>query len=182
MLKKHETIMKRAMCPDKNDLAKVGFENGFYYAANGYLIVRSEDRPSTLPIFDDTENHPNYSKYFETACDVPYHDVTIPYTVQEIRDWIKDCRKRALRFPFKLGTRDSTYWVGINPKFLADAMETTKSNVVSVPEKGHMLLMQGNGFVWLIMPIALRGDEKDKNMTDIDEVRAIVEKVMVEAR
>ena len=61
-------------------------------------------------------------------------------------------------------------------------METTKSNVVSVPEKGHMLLMQGNGFVWLIMPIALRGDEKDKNMTDIDEVRAIVEKVMVEAR
>ena len=170
MLKKYERIIKKSLCPDKADLAKIGFVDGYYYAANGYVMVRCEERPNDLPIFGKSENHPNYLRYIEEAADASHYKVTIPYSPKQIRDWIKTYKKKTggLRRPFNLGAMDSTYWVGINPEYLADALETTQTNEVWIPEQGHMILIQGNGFVWLIMPIALQGFEKDKHMTEIE--------------
>lgn len=70
-------------------------------------------------------------------------EVVIPYTTSQIRKYAKQDN------PFYMGVSTGEIIrctnVGINPKFLADAMETTKSNAVKISNKGHMVI-EGNGF------------------------------------
>jgi hypothetical protein len=174
MLKKYENIIKRVLNPNREDMSKVGFDRGFYYAFDGYRIAQFEEKPNDLPVYGENEHQPNYKKYAEDAANVNYTELVIPYTVKQIKEWDKENKKidKNLRLPFKLGVKahfknGRSFRLGINHKFLTDAMETTGSNKLWIPKYGCCMLMKGNGFVWLIMGIQL--SPEDDTMTEIKE-------------
>ena len=178
MLKKNAKIIMGACNASRENLCKVYFDpdTGFYYACDGFRMLRIEpteiDRKE-LSVFEDMRGAPNFKRYMECAADATYTDVEIPYYAKQIDDWRKSCNKRGKKMPFTLGvkgrnSRRTTWWIGINPKFLVDAMTTTGSNTISVPDKGNMLLMQGNGYLWLIMPVECKDEyEWNHSMTEI---------------
>lgn len=171
MLKKFEKIINKVINPKHEQTKKLVFKDGFYYATDGFRVVRFgiENTIADAPVFEEGEKQYNCKREYEQANEIDYDSLEIPYTIEQIKAWVKETKKihKGLRVPFKLGTTTDRIWIGINPKFLIDAMETTKSNILFVPHKGKRLLMQGNGFVWLIMPVMLQGYESDKHMTEI---------------
>lgn len=174
MLKKHEKIIRGVINPTHEQTKKAQFssDTGFYYIIDGYRCVRFAEHINDLPLFEYGENKYNCPKQYERANEVDYDALEIPYTTEQIKSWMKETKKthRGLKFPFKLGRTVDRLWIGINPKFLIDAMETTRSNILFVPHEGKVLLIKGNGFVWLIMPILLQGFENDKHMTTIGDI------------
>lgn len=175
MLKKYEKIIKRVCNPEYPKTLKVRMANGFYYATDMFRIVRFEDMIDDMPLYADNECPLDYDKYFNAAAGCEYDALEIPYTASQIKAWCKGEKQKTkcAKIPFKLGTfvkpNIIPRWIAINSDFLIDAMETTKSNIVHIPKKNSsMLLMQGNGFVWLIMPVILEGYESDKHMTEIE--------------
>lgn len=173
MLKKYERIIKKMLNPEKEPLSKAQLspDTGFYYVTDGFRIIRFADVINDLSIFEDGEKYNDCTKWYKQANEVEYDALEIPYTIEQIKAWIKENKKSKL--PFKLGTfvktSLSSHWIGINPKFLIEAMETTGSNILFIPHKGQMMIMKGNNFDWLIMPVALQGFESDKHMTEIKE-------------
>ena len=171
MLKKFEKIIKGVINLTHKQTKKAQFspDTGFYYVTDGYRVVRFADKINDLPLFEDGEKTYNCSRQYELVNEVEYDALEIPYTVEQIKAWRKENAKS--KIPFKLGTfvrtSLSSLWIGINPKFLIEAMETTGSNILFIPQKGKQLIMQGNGFDWIIMPVALQGYESDKHMTEI---------------
>ena len=180
MLKKYERVIKRVLNstdPKKfPNLSKVGFINGFYYATDGYRMVRFEESPNELPVFGDNENHPNYEVVArgKEKTDISYTELIIPYTVKQIKAYRK--ATKGMKIPFYLGAkvksayRGSKHGIAINPVFLADAMELTGSNVLLIPEYGDCMLMIGNGFTFFVMGIWVQPDTTGyDSMTEITE-------------
>lgn len=175
MLKKYENIIRRLRNPQYPKTLKVRMANGFYYATDMFRAVRFEDRINDMPLYADNECPLDYDKYFNEAAACEYDALEIPYTVSQIKAWCKEEKKKTRwsKISFKLGAfvkpNIIPRWIAINTDFLIDAMKTTKSNIVHIPKKNSsMLLMQGNGFVWLVMPIITEGYESDKHMTEIE--------------
>lgn len=150
MLKKYIKVIenliaigKSGVCADK---CPINTEfNGKYLYADGYRCVIVDEK------FDiPTQNGVVYfiSKFIEEFSEIS--EILIPYNAVQLRKFAKQHE------PFYLGVSTGEIIhctsVGVNPKFLADAMETTKSNTVKISDKGHMVI-EGNGFKWLIMPI-----------------------------
>lgn len=176
MLKKCENIIRRLRNPQYPETLKVRMANGFYYATDMFRAVRFEDRINDMPLYADNECPLDYDKYFNTAADCEYDALEIPYTASQLKAWCKGEKNKTkcAKIPFRLGAfvrpGRIARWIAVNSDYLIDAMETTKSNIVHIPkENSSMLLMQGNGFVWLIMPVILEGYESDKHMTEIKE-------------
>lgn len=171
MLNKFEKIIKKVINPNHEQTKKLVFTDGFYYATDGFRVVQFgvENTIADAPVFEENEKQYNCKRKYEQANETDYDSLEIPYTTEQIKSWVKETKKihKDLKIPFKLGTTAGRTWIGINPKFLTDAMETTGSNILFVPHKGKGLLMQGNGFAWIIMPIMLQGYESDKHMTEI---------------
>lgn len=184
MLKKNAKIVMGTCNPTKENLKKVYFdpETGFYYAIDGYRLVRvevTEMDTSLVEVFEDMHGAPNFANYFRRANEAQYTTVEIPYSAKQIDDWRKACNKKKDRLPFTFGIKGNSafgrnWWVGINPKFLVDAMLTTGSQVIGIPDRGNMLVMEGNGYTWLIMPVECKDDyERNHTMTEIyEEVEA----------
>ena len=181
MLKKNQKIIKSVLRPQKEQFCKVAFdtETGFYYALDGFRIVRIEQAEfigAEIPVFDiDTpkEKLPNYKRYIERANEVGYTELKIPYTPDQIDKWYSNNKKKKDRVPFALGMEiKGSYrkrWFGINPKFLTDAMRTTGSQIISVPDMGEQLVMQGNGYLWIICPVECKDDyPTNHHMTEIN--------------
>lgn len=174
MLKKHENIITKMLSDKDIRTSKVGYHEGFYYATDGYRIVRFHDRIENVPMFKSTDKQFEYLQQYQTAYENDYDSIEIPYTIEQIKSWIKAYSKidKTLIMPFKLGETihldGIPIWVGINPYYLIDAMETTQSNIIHIPHEGRVLLMKNENFTWLISPIALQGYEKDKHMTKIE--------------
>lgn len=188
MLKKNIKVIKGVLNPRKDEMAKVGFVDGNYYACDGFRLVRFAEYVE-LPMFGNLEKHPNYLVVMRDAADTSdWEIIVIPYTVKQIKDWFKKPNSTTFIYDDykKKVTRNKAFYVGktiemtyshevknveINPKFLIDAMETTGSNKIMVDSKGKILI-EGNGFTWLIMPILKDLDEIDHNgkMTIIEEV------------
>lgn len=168
MLKKYEKIIKGVLNPKKEQTAKAQFSNetGFYYITDGFRCVRFAENINDLPVCTENEKTYNIPRQYSQANEVEYKALEIPYTIQQIKNWKKANKGK----PFKLGATANRRWIGINPKYLIDAMETTGSNVLLIPKRGYVMLMQGNEIDWLIMPIQLQGFERDKTMTEIEEV------------
>ena len=175
MTKKNMKIISGVLNHTKTSMAKAGFVDGYYYAMDGYRLVRCKENPELL-VFGIGEHHPNYSFYIKGYDDFgKYTSIKIPYTVKQIKEWQKYIKKidKSLKLPFKLGYKGK-YWMGINAKFLTDAMETTGSNELFCPNDSGAMIMMGNGFVWAIMGIMLQGFENDKHMTMIgDDTSAV---------
>lgn len=169
MTKGNIRIIKGCLCATKENLSKVGYVDGYYYAMDGFRIVRCEENPE-LPIFSDREIHPSYAYTINSHLDRESTTIKIPYTVKQIKEWYKEYKKKSggLKTPFVLGFKGK-FWLGINPKFLIDAMETTGSSEIKCVNGGSSIIVEGNGFLWIIMGIALQGWEKDKTMTEITE-------------
>lgn len=185
MLKKNIKVVKGVLNSRKDQMAKVGFVDGNYYACDGFRLVRFAEYVE-LPMFGNSEKHPNYLFMMrEAANTTDWETIFIPYTVQQIKDWFKKPNSTAFIYDEnkKKITRNKAFYVGktvemayshkvmnveINPKFLIDAMETTGSNEIKVDSKGK-ILVEGNGFTWLIMPILQDVDDIDHNgkMTEI---------------
>lgn len=174
MLKKHENIITKMLSDRDIRTSKVGYHEGFYYATDGYRIVRFHDRIDNVPIFKSTDKQFDYLQQYQTACEDDYDSIEIPYTIEQIKSWIKEYKKidKTLVMPFKLGGTihldGIPVWVGINPYYLIDAMETTQSNIIYIPHKGRVLLMKSEYFTWLISPIIMQGYENGKRMTKIN--------------
>lgn len=177
MLKKHEKIIAKVLSPGRDQFAKIGYdkETGFFYATDGYRMVRidAEHLASTcLPIFDEFlgDKHPDYGKYIKPYADMEFETITIPYNLKTLKEWQADNDAHDRRIPFYLGKRlngnSFTPYIGIDPRYLIDAIETTGSYDVLIPKKGMQLIMQGNGFLWIICPVQANCNE-DK-MTVID--------------
>lgn len=176
MLKKNAKIVMGATNPTKENLKKVYFDpdTGFYYAADGFRVVRvdvTEMDTNLVEAFDDMRGAPNFKWYIEKAAKETYADVEIPYSVKQIDDWRKACNKAKKKMPFTLGVKmnfSRPAWFGINAKFLTDAMTTTGSRIIYVPKRGSMMYMEGNGYLWLIMPVECKDDyEWNHTMTEI---------------
>lgn len=61
----------------------------------------------------------------------------------------------------------SNYYSWFAPEI---SLEICKTNTVYIPERfGDPLLVSGNDYTWLIMPVMLQGFERDKHMTEIFE-------------
>lgn len=173
MQKEYEKIIKSVLNPTKEKFSKVGYVNGFWYACNGFVIVRCGEQPNDLPIFERNESHPNYEAYVRDCNDNEYEILEIPYTVQQLKEWDKNNRKNKIKQPFVLGTKYhtsvSSFWLGINVKFLINAMSTTKSNKLKIPKHGAMMIMEGdNGFTWFIMGVQLKPLKINETMTIIE--------------
>ena len=177
MLIKNQKIIKSVLNPQKKQFAMVAFDSdtGFYYAMDGYRIVRIEPMEfhgAALPIFDINSKLPNYKLYFEDANKSQYKNITIPYTANQIEKWYKENLKAGNKKVYTFGERinipNRRIWFGINPKFLIDAMRTTGSQIVSIPDKGNKIIIQGKGYVWIICPVACKDDyECNHYMTEI---------------
>ena len=168
MLKKYEKIIKGVINPKNEQTSKAQFnaDTGFYYITDGFRCVRFAENIKDLPLYKDGEKTYNIPRQYSQANEVEYKALEIPYTIRQIKNWGKANEGK----PFKLGVTANRQWIGINPKFLTDAMETTGSNVLLIPKRGYVMLMQGNEIYWLIMPIQLQGFGRDKTMTIIEEV------------
>jgi len=167
MLKKNIKIIKGTLRPEKEKLAKVVYHGGFYYACDDFRMVRFEELPDELPLFED--NEPRFDVEFGVlrAAEQTYREFVVPYPIEVLKKWRTGKRKE----PYRLGISGKTsygseHWFGININFLIDAIETTGSYVIKVPERYTAMVMEGNGFTWMIMPIDVK-DGKDKGETII---------------
>lgn len=162
MTKVNERIIKKVLGKDKKhpELHKVGYQDGYWYATNGYVLVRMENQPQLLPLFGDNEvRQPNYRFMMNNAAKKKFKNIFIPYRVDEIKAWKDYYELQGKHMAFKLGEKiksngDDIY-LGVNPNFLIWAMETTKSNEIKVPYGSTAMIMEGNNLTWLIMPIHL---------------------------
>lgn len=172
MLKKNIKIIKGTLRPEKEKLAKVVSYGGFYYACDDFRMVRFEELPDELPLFEDNEPHFNVEFGVLRAAEQTYREFVVPYPIEVLKKWRTWLRKNKKREPYRLGisgktSRGSKHWFGINISFLIDAIETTGSYVIKVPERYTAMVMEGNGFTWIIMPVDVK-DGKDKGETIID--------------
>lgn len=55
MLKKNIKIIKGTLRPEKEKFSKVIPYGGFYYTCDGFRMVRFEELPDKLPLFEDNE-------------------------------------------------------------------------------------------------------------------------------
>ena len=165
MTKANLKIIKGCLNSTQEKFSKVGYVDGYYYATDGYRMVRCEENPE-LPTFTYREIHPNYKYMMNT--DKEFTTINIPYTAKQVKEWYKEYKKKSggLKTPFVLGFK-GRFWLGINPKFLIDAMETTGSSEIKCENGGASMVVEGNGFLWKIMAVALQGWDKDKHMTEI---------------
>lgn len=150
MLKKYIKVIENLIAVGKSGVCAnkcpINAEfNGKYLYADGYHCVIVDEKLD-IP----TQNGAVYTigKSVEEFSEIS--EILIPYNAVQIRKFAKQ------REPFYLGVSTGGIIhctsVGINPTFLADAMETTKSNAVKISDKCHMVI-EGNGFKWFIMPI-----------------------------
>lgn len=172
LTKKEERIINSVLNPTKENLSKVGHAEGYWYAMDGFRLVRFEQPPNELPIFEENEQKPNYKYYFEDVANKEIQCTQkIPYSVEQIKAWSKTHKGMAFELGVmaKISSR-TCFWLGINPKFLVDAMTTTGSNEIKIPSKGAMLIIEGNGFTWLVMGIRMKTDQSIfSKMTIINE-------------
>lgn len=173
MLKKYEKIIKSVLNPIIERFANVYLspDTGFYYATDGYRMVRFSGQPNELPVETEGNMLNMCIHTYKTAADTEYSALEIPYYLDQIKAWYKENKKSKKNLPFKLGVQVETsvgkHYIAINPKFLIEAMETTGSNKIMIPKTGQGLLVSGNGFDWIIMPVACKDFESDKHMTEI---------------
>lgn len=173
MLKKYEKIIKSVLNPKVERFANVYLspETGFYYATDGYRMVRFSEQPNELPVETEGNTLNICTHTYKTAADTEYFALEIPYYLDQIKAWYKENKKSKKKLPFKLGVQVEIsvgkHYIAINPKFLIEAMEITGSNTIMIPKTGLGLLISGNGFDWIIMPVVCKGFESDKHMTEI---------------
>lgn len=168
MLKKNIKIIERTLNREKENLSKIIADNGYFYAMDGYRMVRCEDIPDGLPVFEKNESHPNAEVFMIRAAEQTYREFVVPYPLEVLKKWRTSLGKNKIKIPYMLGMSGKTsigseHWFGINISFLIDAIKTTDSYVIKVPEKFTGMVMEGNGFTWLIMPVdvkdgAIRGE------------------------
>lgn len=178
MTKKNMKIIQKILKSTNEKCQKIYFDNetGYYYGTDGYRMVRIDSREmngAEIPMFDESEEHYNCATMVKNVADKNYTELFIPYTVEQIKEWNKNEKKNKRRTPFTLGvkchtTLGSSFWIGINPTFLIDAIETTGSNYIQIPDTGCTMLMEGKGYLWLIMPIQCEEWEHNKKMTEIE--------------
>lgn len=177
MTKREWKIIQKVLQPNKPGLDKFAIVGGFYHATDMFRIVRCEEGVYPLcdgveiPIFDDGEKHPDYLMYMRKASMMEYEKLEIPYTPKQIRQWADNYYKtNKLRVPFNLGAKENRTYIAVNPYYLADSLETCKTSEIYIPNRyGEPILISGNDYTWLVMPIALQGFERDKKMTEICE-------------
>lgn len=173
MLKKYEKIIKSVLNSKDERFANVYLspDTGFYYATDGYRMVRFSGQPNELPVETEGKMLNMCIHTYETAADTEYSALEIPYYLDQIEAWYKKNKKSKRNLPFKLGVQVETsvgkHYIAINPKFLIEAMEITGSNTIMIPKTGQKLLISGNGFEWIIMPAICEGFKSDKHMTEI---------------
>ena len=173
MLKKYEKIIKSVLNSKDERFANVylSSDTGFYYATDGYRMIRFSEQPNELPVETEGSTLNRCTHIYKTAADTEYSALEIPYYLYQIETWHKENKKSKKNLPFKLGVQVKTsvgeHYIAINPKFLIEAMETTGSNTIMIPKTGQGLLISGNGFDWIIIPIVFKGFKSDKHMTEI---------------
>lgn len=161
MLKKNIKIIERTLNREKENLSKIIADNGYFYAMDGYRMVRCEDIPDGLPVFEKNESHPNAEVFMTRAAEQTYREFVVPYPIEALKKWRTWLRKNKKREPYILGISGETsnhrkHWFGIDITFLIDAIETTGSYVIKVPERYTAMVMEGNGFGWIIMPVDVK--------------------------
>lgn len=173
MLKKYEKIIKSVLNSKDERFTNVYLspDTGFYHATDGYRVVRFSEQPNELPVETEGNTLNICTRTYETAANTEYSALEVPYYLDQIKAWYKENKKSKKNLPFKLGVQVKTsvgeYYAAINPKFLIEAMEITGSNTIMIPKTGQGLLISGNGFDWIIMPIACKGLKSDVFMTEI---------------
>ena len=170
MLKKDIKIIKSMLNPEKNRISKAFFEGGFYYVCDGYRMVRWDSstldllgemiagKEASIPLFDESENHCNIMPELQVVANInDWQEVKIPYTLKQIKEWYKYMRDDLGRLAFNIGLPIELKGftsMEINFRYLIDALETTKNFTLKASTKGRRILVEGNGFTWIIMPIA----------------------------
>lgn len=191
MTKKNQKIINGILDKEKKNFSKVAFDTdtGFYYATDGFRMVRievSEMCNAEIPLFTDKDKVvlPNYKRNYQTANEIEYTKVLIPYTIAQIKKWKSANIKADRKVPFTFGMKinypyrsNRKGWFGINPKYLIEAMETTGSQYIYVPNEGYQFFMEGNGYTWLICAVECKDDsEFNKHMTEIPEMENVEQK------
>lgn len=174
MLKKNIKIIKGTLRPEKEEFSKVIPYGGFYYTCDGFRMVRFKELPDELPLFKDNEPHFNVEFGILRAAEQIYREFVVPYPIEVLKKWRTWLRKNKKREPYRLGISGETsnhrkHWFGIDITFLIDAIETTGSYVIKVPERYTAMLIEGNGFTWIIMPVDVK-DGATRGETIIDVV------------
>lgn len=173
MLKKNIKIIKRTLNSEKEKFSKVIPYSGFYYTCDGFRMVRFEELPDELPLFEDNEPHFNVEFGVLRAAEQTYREFVVPYPIEVLKKWRTWLRKNKKREPYILGMSGETsnhckHWFGINISFLIDAIETTGSYVIKVPERYTAMLIEGNGFTWIVMPVDVKdGATRGETVIDI---------------
>lgn len=173
MLKKNIKIIKGTLNSEKEKFSKVIPYGGFYYTCDGFRMVRFEELPDELPLFEDNEPHFNVKFGILRAAEQTYREFVVPYPIEVLKKWRTWLRKNKKREPYILGMSGETsnhckHWFGINISFLIDAIETTGSYVIKVPERYTAMLIEGNGFTWIVMPVDVKdGATRGETVIDI---------------
>ena len=171
-----EAAQKMAIANARFDL--VTERDGKFLMVDGFRVLIFTENPD-LPTGG---NAPDI--YFRHDNDFDFQDSTgnfveleIPYTIEQIKRWWKWAEKK--RMPFSLGVQAHFYrgdkYIGINGKFLLEAMELTRSNVIQFTDKGKMRIKSADGrFTYIIMPVVENTEKPEVNkvehyMTIIEE-------------
>lgn len=149
---------------------------GKFLITDGYRMLITTENPDLLL-------GGKAAKYFEQDNDFDFQDssgnfveLEIPYTVEQIKAWYKWAKPR--KIPFSLGVQAHFYggdkYIAINGKFLIEAMELTKSNVIQFTDKGKMRIKSNDGrFTYIIMPVV--EDTEKPEINKIDRYMTIIE-------
>ena len=189
MTKKNQKIINGVLRTDKKEFSKVSFDTdtGFYYATDGFRMVRIEIGEmcnSEIPLFTEEDKvtlPKNYINGYRDANKIEYTKVFIPYTVAQIKKWKSLNFKAGRKIPFTFGMKinypyhcNRKGWFGIDTKYLIEAMETTGSQHIYVPNEGYQFLMEGKGYTWLICAVECKDDfECNKHMTEIPVMESV---------
>ena len=178
-----EKFFKRAQVAQKMAVGNARFDlvtecDGKYFLVDGFRVLIFTENPD-LPIGGTAPR-----LYMDNDNDFDFQDSSgnfvekeIPYTLEQIKKWWKWAEKR--RMPFSLGVLVNFYsgdkYIAINGKFLIEAMELTKSNIIQFTNKGKMRIKSADGrFTYIIMPIVEETKKPEINkvehcMTYIEE-------------
>ena len=166
MTKKNEKIINGML----SRIIKEQFRKGCiidnrFVLTDGYIFLVSDEVPN-IPLYNEPDDVLNFKCLLQVQANMMRsRKIDVSYSSSAIREW----HKQNGRTPYYIGAKAKGYSIGVDPLFLSEAMELTKSKTIYVADKySGSLMLKGNGVTIFIMPILVQSDTAEE--TTIKEV------------
>lgn len=146
MTKKNEKIINDMLSRiSKEQFRKGCIIDNRFVMTDGYIFLVSDEIPN-IPLFEEDDYKLNYKSLLQVQINMlRSRKIDVSFSSSEIKK---------LKKPYYLGIKTKGYSICINPLFLSEAMELTKTRTIYIADKYiGSLMLTGNGITVFIMPI-----------------------------